>query len=153
MIAVANKVNPAKYGRLLTETLPVTIRSEAEYERALEAVNALMSKPESGLTPEEDALLDLLATLIERYEDEHHPIPDAPGHEVLAFLLQERGLKQSDLLPVFKSRGIISELVSGKRPIGVSIAKKLEAFFDINPEVFLTWDRLGPFSAPWPQEF
>jgi len=135
-----SKVNPAKYGRLLAETLPVTIRTEAEYDRALEAVNALMSNPESELTPEEDALLDLLATLIERYEDEHHLIPEAPGHEVLAFLLQERGLKQSDPLPVFKSRGIISELVSGKRPIGVGIAKKLGEFFDINPEIFLTWD-------------
>ena len=140
MIAVADKVNPVKYGQLLSETLPVTIRTEVEYERALEAVNALMSKPESQLTFEEESLLDLLATLIERYEDEHHPIPDAPGHEVLAFLLEERGLKQSDLLPVFKSRGIISELVSGKRPIGLSTAKKLGELFDINPEVFLTWD-------------
>lgn len=140
MIAVANKVNPAKYGQLLAETLPVTIRTEAEYERTLEALNALMSKPESQLTSEEESLIDLLATLIESYEDEHHPIPDAAGHEILAFLLEERGLKQSDLLPVFKSRGIISELVSGKRPIGLSIAKKLGEFFDINPEVFLTWD-------------
>lgn len=39
-----------------------------------------MSQPESHLTPEEDALLDLQVTLIGRHEDEHHPIPDAPGH-------------------------------------------------------------------------
>lgn len=140
MIAVADRVKPAKYGQLLAAALPVTIRSEAEYGRALEAVNSLMSKAESKLTREEDALLDLLTTLIERYEDEHHPIPDLPGNEVLAFLLQERGLKQSDLLPIFKSRGVISELVSGRRTIGLSIAKKLGKFFDINPEVFLTWD-------------
>lgn len=140
MIAVANNVRPAKYGQLLAEALPVAIHNEAEYERALEAVNSLMSKPESKLTREEDALLDLLTTLIERYENEHHPIPDAPGHEVLGFLLEERGLKQSDLLPVFKSRGVISEIVNGKRPIGRSIAKKLGEFFHLNPEVFLTWD-------------
>ena len=140
MIAVANNLKPGKYGQLLAEALPITIRGEAEYERALEAVNSLMSKPESKLTREEDALLDLLTTLIERYESEHHPIPDAPGHEVLRFLLEERGLKQSDLLPVFKSRGVISELVSGKRPMGRGIAKKLGEFFNINPEGFLTWD-------------
>ncbi len=140
MIAVADRVKPAKYGRLLAEALPVTIRSEAQYERALKVVDSLMSKAESKLTREEDTLLDLLTTLIERYEDEHHPIPDLPGNEVLAFFLQERGLKQSDLLPIFKSRGVISELVSGRRPIGLRIAKKLGKFFDINPEVFLTWD-------------
>jgi plasmid maintenance system antidote protein VapI len=38
---------------------------------------------------------------------------------------------------VFKSRGIISELVSGKRIIGVAVARKLGKFFNINPEVFL----------------
>ncbi len=137
MIVAANKVNPTKYGRLLAEALPATIRTEAEYKRALEAVNTLMSKPESVLTREEGMLLDLLATLIEHYEEEHCPIADAPGHEVLAFLLEDRGLKQSDLIPVFKSRGIISELVSGKRPIGVSVARKLGKFFNINPQVFL----------------
>lgn len=140
MIAVAKLVNPEKYARLLSETLPVTIHGEDEYERALEAVNVLMSKPESQMTIEEESLLDLLTTLIERYEERHHPIPEAPGHEVLAFLMEERGLKQSDLLPVFKSRGIISELVGGKRAIGLSTARKLGELFNINPEVFLTWD-------------
>jgi HTH-type transcriptional regulator/antitoxin HigA len=140
MIAVANNVRAMRYGQLLAEVLPITLHSEAEYERALEAVNSLMSKPENKMTREEDALLDLLTTLIERYESEHHPIPDAPGHEVLQFLLEERGLKQSDLLPILKSRGVISELVSGKRPIGRTIAKRLGEFFQINPEVFLTWD-------------
>ncbi|MCI0485081.1 MAG: hypothetical protein L0229_00495 [Blastocatellia bacterium] len=74
MIVAANRVNPARYGRLLAQALPATIRNEAEYERALETVNRLMSKPEAELTPEEGASLDLLATLIEAYEREHYPI-------------------------------------------------------------------------------
>lgn len=146
MIAVANrkvkpiapgKLNSARYAKLLSKTLPVAIRSEAEYDRMIEVVNALMSVPEGKLSPEEGALLDLLAELIEHYEDEHYPIPDVPGHQMLASLLKERGLKQSDLLPVFGSRGVISELVNGKRAIGLKVARKLGKFFDINPEVFL----------------
>jgi HTH-type transcriptional regulator/antitoxin HigA len=146
MIAVAEKkmqpiatkkLNAARYARLLSKTLPVAIKTEAEYDRMLKVVNALMSAPEDKLTAEEGALLDLLAALIERYEEEHYPIADAPGHRILASLLKERGLKQSDLLSVFKSRGVISELVSGKRPIGPKVARKLGKFFGVNPAVFL----------------
>ena len=57
MIAVADRVKPAKYGRLLAEAMLVTIRSEAQYERALKAVNSPMSKPESKLTRKEDKIL------------------------------------------------------------------------------------------------
>ena len=146
MIAVAEKkvrpiaprrLNAARYAELLSKTLPVAVKSEAEYDRMLVVINGLMSVTEERLTPEEGALLDLLATLIERYEEEHYTISDAPGHQILASLLEERGLKQRELLPVFGSRGIISELENGKRPIGLKVAKKLGRFFGINPEVFL----------------
>ena len=63
MTAVANpKIDARKYGKLLARTLPQAIRTEKENERMLAEVDALMSKPEDKLTPEEHALLELLFT-------------------------------------------------------------------------------------------
>src|SRR5258707_13683181 len=98
MTAVANpEIDPRKYGRLLAKTLPQAIRTEKENERMLAEVDRLMSKAEEKLTPEEHALLDLLFGLIERFEEEHYPIPEAPPHSIIQTLMQERGLRQRDL--------------------------------------------------------
>ena len=67
MTALAeNRLDERKYGRLLARTLPRAIETESDYERSLEEVNRLMSKGEDALTPEENALLELLFTLVEK---------------------------------------------------------------------------------------
>ena len=96
-----------------------------------------MSKGEDNLTPEEDALLELMATLIERFEENHYPIPEAPGSEVLKMLMEDRDLRQRDIVHLFGSRGITSEIVNGKRSISKAQAKKLAAFFHVSAELFI----------------
>lgn len=133
-------VDKTKYGLLLTRTLPAVISNDKELEQMTEEVNRLMSKGirnGDNLSPEEDALLELLAVLIEAYEDEHYPIPDASPNDVLKFFMEDRGLKQSDLLPVFGSSGIASEVVNGKRSISKAQAKKLAEFFKVSVELFI----------------
>ena len=138
MTAVANpEIDPRKYGRLLAKTLPQAIRTEKENERMLAEVDRLMSKAEEKLTPEEHALLDLLFGLIERFEEEHYPIPEAPPHSIIQTLMQERGLRQRDLLPVLRSRGVTSEVVRGKRKPSKAQAKALAKFFSVSPELFI----------------
>jgi HTH-type transcriptional regulator/antitoxin HigA len=131
------KFNSRRYGELLLEVLPRPIQTEAENERALEVVNQLLSKGEANLTPEETALLELLVQLIERFEEQAYTIPDAPGYRVLQTLMENRGVKQADLLPIFGSRGIASEVFNGKRTISKTQAKKLGEFFGISPAVFI----------------
>ncbi len=132
-------LDKTKYGLLLMETLPSVISSEAELERLTEEVNRLMTKgiKQGELSPEEENLLELLSILIETYEDEHYPIPNAPPYEMLKFLMQENELKQSDLLHVFGSSGIASEVVNGKRSISKAQAKKLAEFFKVSVELFI----------------
>ena len=125
------------YGELLVEALPRPIRTEAENERALAIVDRLMSKGEDNLTPEETSLLELLVQLIERFEEKAYRIPDAPGYRVLKTLMENRGVKQADLLPIFGSRGIASEVVNGKRAISKAQAKMLGEFFGLSPAVFI----------------
>lgn len=133
-------VDKTEYGRLLIRTLPSVISNDEELEQMTEEVNRLMSKGirnDDSLSPEEDALLELLVVLIETYEDEHYPIPDASPNDVLKFFMEDRGLKQIDLLPVFGSSGIASEVVNGKRSISKAQAKKLAEFFKVSVEIFI----------------
>lgn len=132
-------VDKTKYGKLLMQTLPAVITNDEELERMSNEVNRLMTKgiKQGELSPEEDTLLDLLSDLIESYEDQHYAIPESSPHDVLIFLMEDRGLKQSDLLPVFGSSGIASEVVNGKRSISKTQAKKLAEFFKVSVELFI----------------
>jgi len=124
------------YGNLLANTLPKVIETEAECLRVEKIVGELLKKGDR-LSPEEDELLDLLSDLIENYEDKVYPIEDAPPNEILKFLMQENNLKQSDLLHVFGSSGITSEVVGGKRSISKEQAKKLAKHFKVSVELFI----------------
>ena len=126
-----------EYRRLLANAAPTVIQTEAENERMLAAVEGLLSKGEDALTPEEDALLELLTDLIHDFEQKVYPIRKSAPHEVLAFLLEQRNLKPRDLWPVLDSKSRVSEILSGKRTISKEQAKKLAAFFHVNVALFI----------------
>ena len=131
-------VDEKKYGLLLMEVLPKAISSDEELEKMTEQVDGLMTKGiKNGLSPEEEKILELLAVLIENYEDEHYPIPELSPIELLKHLMEENNLKQSDLLHVFGSSGIASEVVNGKRAISKTQAKKLAEYFKVSAELFI----------------
>ena len=101
-------------------------------------MDALVEKGERNMTPEEDALLDLLANLIRDYEATAYPPREKskPG-DMVAFLLEQRALKPSDLWPVIGSKGRVSEILSGKRSISKEQAKKLAEFFHVRADLFI----------------
>jgi HTH-type transcriptional regulator / antitoxin HigA len=129
-------IDNRKYARVLAKVLPRVIATSQEHERMLAEVERLMDKGEHR-TPEEDAALDLMVRLIQDYEQEHHPLRDPSPHEMLVYLMEQRGLKQADLLPIFKSRGYVSDVVNGKRGISKAHARQLAEFFKLEVSVFL----------------
>jgi len=135
-VDMSNIFNPDKYGSLLMSALPQVIESEEELKRAEEIISRLLSKGEN-LSPEEEKLLDLISDLVEKYEDEHYPFPEVPPNEILKFLMEQNDLRQSDLLHVFGSSGVTSEVVNGKRSISKAQAKKLAEFFKVSVELFI----------------
>lgn len=137
MIARAKRIDNDRYAALLAQTLPRPIHTEAENERALKIVNKLISKGEDTLTTEEGILLELLIQLIERFEEQRYAISEAPGYRVLKTLMENRGLKQKDLVHLLGSRGITSEVINGKRAISKEQAKKLGEFFNLSPAAFI----------------
>jgi HTH-type transcriptional regulator/antitoxin HigA len=130
-------LNPRRYGRLLAQALPAVIRTEAENEQMLATIWELMKKGEENISAEELALLELMSVLVEQFEAEHHPLPDAPPHRILQHLVEARGLKQADLVPIFGGRGRVSEVVNGKRGISKAQAKALAEFFHVSADLFL----------------
>lgn len=125
------------YTDLVVKVLPIAIQTEEEYEIMLANIDELMSKGEDRLLLEEERLLETLAILVEAYEDEHYPMPELTPLEALKYLMEENGVKQSDLLHVFGSSGIASEVVNGKRAISKTQAKKLAQHFKVSVELFI----------------
>ena len=125
-----------KYARVLAKVLPRVITSNQEHERLLAEVEILMDKGEHR-TAEEDAALELMVRLIQNYEEEHHPLPNPSPEEMLVYLMERRGLKQADLLPIFKSRGYISDVINGKRAISKAHARQLAGFFKVSADLFI----------------
>jgi len=124
------------YGALLAATLPVVIESEDDYKRLESVVEDLLAKGEH-LSPEEEKLLNLVSELVADYEDKTFHVEKGEPVEILRFLIEENSLKQKDLLPVFGSEGIISEILKGKRGITAKHAKLLGEFFSVSPELFI----------------
>ena len=130
-------LDSTRYARLLAKALPDVIKSEAENERILAQIEALMQKGENRLSPEEDALLELLLNLVHDFEQKRYPLPSSPPHKMVAFLMEQRGLTAKDLWPVLGSKSRVSEILSGKRAISKAQAKALAAFFHVGVEVFI----------------
>jgi len=106
----------------------------------LALVDQLMSKGEGNLSPEEGALFDLLVTLIEKFETEHHRLErnsKATPLSILRELMAGRDLKPSDLWNVFGSKRLTSEVLNGKRAISKSKAQALAEFFHVSAELFI----------------
>jgi HTH-type transcriptional regulator / antitoxin HigA len=102
----------------------------------LSEVEALQIRAED-LVPEERQLLNLLLVLVEDYEERKFRIKAAAPDEVLRELMRVRGTRQKDLLEVFGSKGIASEVVCGRRAISRTQAKRLARFFHVSPALFL----------------
>jgi HTH-type transcriptional regulator/antitoxin HigA len=125
-----------KYARVLARVLPRVITTDEEHERMLTEVERLMDKGDHR-TAEEDAVLELLVGLIKNYEEEHHPLPSPSPRDMLVYLMEQRGLKQADLLAIFKSRGYVSDVINGRRAISKAHAKQLGEFFRVSAGLFI----------------
>jgi HTH-type transcriptional regulator / antitoxin HigA len=129
-------LNAQVYSSLLVEYQPKAIASQEEYNQALNGIDRLMELGEE-LSPEESLLLETLAILVEAYEDSQLPLEVSSPQEVLLHLMEVRELKQIDLVEVIGSKGIVSEIVNGKRSISKAQAKALGDFFNVSPALFI----------------
>lgn len=110
------------------------IRTEADYEAALEEIERLWGAAYGS--PEGDKL-DVLVTLVEAYEEQHHPIPPPDPIEAILHHIESQGLSRHDLEPYLGSRARVSEVLSRKRPLSLDMIRKLQSGLGISAEVLI----------------
>ncbi len=110
------------------------IKTEADYEAALEEIDRLMdAEPD---TPEGDHL-DVLTTLVEAWEEKHHQIEDPDPIEAILHRMEALGLARKDLEPIIGTRARVSEVLSRKRPLTINMIRKLNTEMRIPAEVLI----------------
>lgn len=122
------------YIELLRAFPPRPITSEDELRETQKVIDSLLDKEK--LSKEERDYLHVLAALVYDYEQKQEPIPDIYGVELLKVLLEEFDLRQKDLVPIFKTESIVSDVISGKRQLTTRHIEELAKFFHVSPAVF-----------------
>jgi len=127
--------NSEVYSQLLSQHQPRIIKTEQENEKFLETVEALLSR--SDLTPEEDALLELLVKLIEDFEDKHYQLNVSTPRSRLLHLMEARSLEQADLVEILGSSEIVAKIINGELEITKEQAEALGKFFHVDVSLFI----------------
>jgi HTH-type transcriptional regulator/antitoxin HigA len=112
------------------------IRNERDYDRAVKLLNNLIDEIGTDEKHPLYELLDTLGTMIHAYEEEHHPMPQCSGAEILQSFMEEYGLTQSDL-PEIGSQGVVSEILNGKRELNVRQIRALAKRLHVSPAAFI----------------
>jgi HTH-type transcriptional regulator / antitoxin HigA len=124
-----------EYAQLLGDALPHVIHTEAENERCTAVLENLLRK--KNRTAEEKRLAELLTLLIEQYEEQGYGLARAAGNiDILRHLMDANGLRQVDLLGVFGTASVVSEVLSGKRELSKAHITKLSDRFHVSPALF-----------------
>ena len=110
------------------------IRNEKDYDTALERMNEIFNA-EPG-TDEFDEM-EVLALLIENYEEDHHSMDLPDPIEAIKFRMDQEGLKQADLIPLIGSRSKVSEVLSGKTGLSLKMIRNIHRRLGISAEVLL----------------
>jgi HTH-type transcriptional regulator/antitoxin HigA len=112
------------------------IKNEIDYAASLARIDLLMDDDPDPST-DAGAELELLTMLVGQYEDEKFPIDLPSPVGAIKFRMEQAGLKQSDLTPYIGSKGKVSEVLNGKRPLSLKMIRKLHAGLGIPAEVLL----------------
>ena len=124
------------YGELLSQTRPRVIKTEAENARATAELEALdtLGRP---LTKAETSLAELLTLLVQQFEASRYPLGELDPVDALRELMEARGLRQKDLIPVFGASSTISDVLHGKRAISKAHARKLAETYHVPVSLFI----------------
>jgi len=128
-----------EYRDLVSRTIPHIIRTEAENERYIHVLESLCAK--SHPTAAEKELVELLTLLIEEFEERHYALTPASPIEHLAELMEANDLKQKDLIDIFGTPSIVSEVLHGKRQLTIEHIRRLSERFHVSPELFIGFCR------------
>lgn len=115
---------------------PKIIKTDQQHQQAMERLMLLMDADPKPDSPEAEEI-DLLALLIEHYEEKRYPILPPDPIEAIRFRMDQMGLKRADLVPYIGFSSKVSEVLNGKRPLSLNMIRKLSAGLDIPADVLI----------------
>jgi HTH-type transcriptional regulator / antitoxin HigA len=136
MAAIVDKTAAEEYLALVRAFPLVSIRDETHLAEALAVIDRLLDRPQRSTAEEE--YLRALTDLVETCAFSYVAIPTVSGVEALRYLMEEHGLTQADLAPLFGTRSIVSEVLAGKRRLALSHIARLAERFGVPADVFIT---------------
>jgi HTH-type transcriptional regulator/antitoxin HigA len=136
MTAAAEIINPTEYAHLLGDALPHVIHTESENDRCTAVLEKLLRQ--KTRTAEEKRLAELLTLLIEEFEEREYALPAGGPIDMLRHLMDSNHLRQVDLLDVFGTASVISEVLKGKRELSKAHITKLSERFHLSPALFFS---------------
>jgi HTH-type transcriptional regulator/antitoxin HigA len=110
------------------------LKTKKDYKAALDRVNELIDARRSDAQQNEFLLLSYL---IEEYENKHMPISDASPQEVIQFMMDMKGLKQKDLVPILGTKGYVSKILNGAAAIPIESIVTLSQLLGIPVEALI----------------
>ena len=122
------------------------IRTEADYEAALAEIERLFDA--APHTPEGDCL-EVLATLVEAYEEQHYSLPTPDPIEAIKYYMESRGLCRRDLEPYLGSRARVAEVLNRKRPLSLEMIRRLHTGLGLEAEILI---QSYPLATPAPNK-
>lgn len=112
------------------------IKTKADYEAGMAALHQLMDQDPAPDTPDSDKL-EVLALLLEQYEEQHFPMDLPDPVQAIRFRMEQQGLTNKDLVPMLGSMSRVSEVLNYKRPLSLTMMRKLHEELEIPAEVLL----------------
>ena len=110
--------------------------NEKDYNKLVKLLDSLIDEVGNNESHRLSRLMETIGSLIESYESQNYPDIEGDPINALKTLMEEHGLKQSDL-PEIGSQGVVSEIISGKRQLNVRQLKLLGKRFKVSPIVFV----------------
>lgn len=125
-----------EYKQLVAEVPPKVIHTEAENRFYIERIEDLNSRW-NDLSQAERDFYDTLCVLVEDFEKKSYKIRAASPVEVIKELMNANGLRQKDLVGIFETASVASEVLKGKRALTTDHIRRLGKRFNVSPAVFL----------------
>lgn len=132
-----NEIIMATVTKKIDMSKPHVLRSEADYDAAVAALDTLLDLDPAPGTREHDDL-ELLTVLIRAYDEERYPMGDAATPQaVVDFLLEQREMERAELASYLGGRSRVSEFFAGKRPLSITQIQQLRRLLGVPADLLL----------------
>ena len=110
------------------------IKTKRDYKVALKRIGELF---EADIGTAEGNELELLVTLVKKYEEEKFPIPEPHPVEAIKFMMEQQGIDDKKLGEILKSRSRVSEILKLKRHLTLPMIRNLHKHLKIPAEILI----------------